>query len=107
MPLSRKSGGLRPVVVGNLMRRLASKTVAFALARKAANLFQLLQFSMGVRGGCEAVVHANREVIENEDESPQRKWSLQVDLENGYNLTNRTKMMEEARRNFLELSRSV
>ena len=95
------------MAVGDLLRRLTSKTLAFASARKAASLFQPLQFGVGVRGGCEAVVHATREAQEREDVIEEEKWTLQVDLENGFNRTNRTVMMEETRSLFPELSRWV
>ena len=52
-------------------------------------------------------MHATRAAIEKEEEPSKRKWSLQVDLVNGYNLTNRSKMMEEVRRHFQELSHWV
>ena len=89
--------------VGDLLRRLTSKTLAFALAWKAASFLQPLQFGLGVRGGCKAVVHATG-TQEKEVEPLQRKWTLQVDLENGFNRTNRKAMMAEVRRHFSELS---
>ena len=76
MPYSRSQGESPP-------RRLTSKTLAFAVPGHAAKLLQPLQFSVGVRGRCEVVVHATRTALEREDEPKHRKWKLQVDLENG------------------------
>ena len=64
--LLKKSGGLRLVAV-DLLRRLTSKKLAFAVARRAAHLLQPLQFGVVVRGGCEAVVHATRAALARED----------------------------------------
>ena len=105
--LLKKSGGLRPVAVGDILRRLTSKTLAYAVASRAAKLLQPLQFGVGVRGGCEAVVHATRTALAREDEPQHRKWTLQVDLENGFNNTNRSEMMAEVRKHMPELSHWV
>ena len=45
--------------------------------------------------------------MEKENRPPKRKWTLKVNLESGYNLTDRTRMMEEVRRHFPELSHWV
>ena len=49
-------------------------------------------------------MHATRAALEREEEPQQRKWTLQVDLENLYNRTNRSEMMAEVRRHFPESS---
>ena len=54
---TKKSGGIRPVAVGNMLRRLTSKSAARSLAHKAATFLSPLQVGVGVRGGCEAILH--------------------------------------------------
>ena len=92
------------MAVGDVLRRLTSKCLAYSVSQKAAQLLRPLQFGVGVRGGCEAVVHATRATLAREDVLPSQKWSLQVDFENGFNLNNRTKMIEAIRQYFPELS---
>ena len=85
--LVKKAGGLRPVAVGDIARRLTSKCVARAVSGRAAQLLRPFQFGVGVRGGCEAVVHATRATLAREDLAPDHKWQLQVDFHNGFNNT--------------------
>ena len=47
------------------MRQLASKCLMFKVAGRAANLLRHLQFGVGVRGGCEPVVHATWATLED------------------------------------------
>ena len=71
---------------------------------KAAEVLRPLQFGVGVRGGCEGVVHATRANLADESLPPDQKWCLQVDLVNGFNLSSRSHMFEEVRRLMPELS---
>ena len=47
----KKDGGLRPIAVGNLLRRLTSKLVASTLAHRGAAHLAPHQMGVGVRGG--------------------------------------------------------
>ena len=49
--LVKKNGGFRPVAVGNVLRRLVSKCIAYAVAGRASEFLRPLQFGVGVRGG--------------------------------------------------------
>ena len=94
----KKDNTLRPIAVGNLLRRLVAKCFSSALAPKAATLLGPHQLCVGVRGGCEAIAQAVRRVVK-EDPS---KWVLQADLINAYNLVDRAKVLEETARHFPE-----
>ena len=59
----KKSGGLRPIAVGNLMRRLVGKCCAAKVQDRAAALFSPHQLGVGIRGGCEAIVHSAKKVL--------------------------------------------
>ena len=48
---NKKTGGIRPIAVGNLLRRLTSKCAASSLASKAASLLSPHQLGVGVPGG--------------------------------------------------------
>ena len=94
----KKDDTLRPIAVGNLLRRLVAKCFSTALASRAAALLGPQQLGVGVRGGCEAIAHTVRKVVE-EDPS---KWVLQVDLINAYNQVDRGVVLEETARHFPE-----
>ena len=49
----KKDGTHRPIAVGNTIRRLVSKCIAYVVAGRAAALLRPYQFGVGVRGGCE------------------------------------------------------
>ena len=97
----KKDGGLRPIAVGNVLRRLASKCSATAVAKKAAEILSPLQVGVGVRGGCEAIVHALNNVMSMDSEDLN---IVQVDLINAFNMADRKKGFEEILENFPELA---
>ena len=68
----KKCGGVRPIAVGNLLRRLTSKCFSFALADRAATLLGPHQLGVGIRGGIEAIIHTVREVLQDGDEGSCR-----------------------------------
>ena len=91
----KKCGGLRPIAVGNLFRRLTSKCQMSAVAEKAARLLSPEQLGFGVPGGLEAVIHAVTQVVEECDD---QLMILQLDLVNALNMCDRDsafKVMEE------------
>ena len=59
----KKDNSLRPIAIGNLLRRVVSKCFNNALAQKAADLLSPNQLGVGVRGGAEAIAHAVTEAV--------------------------------------------
>ena len=103
----KNDGGFRPIEVGNTLRRLTSKCFSHAVASRAATLLLPFQFGIGVRGGCEGIIHATRKLLANSEIPEEEKVILQVDFENAFNLADRSKMFEEVRTHFPEISRWV
>ena len=92
----KKDGGIRPIAVGNILRRLTSKCFMHGVADKAANLLGPHQLGVGVRGGLEAIIHSMRQVV---DEGLDDIMVLQLDLINAFNCCDRDcafKIVEEA-----------
>src|SRR5882757_9870903 len=58
--LSKPGGGLRPIAVGLTLRRLVAKVANTHAVRQCASFLSPRQLDVGVRGGCEAAVHAAR-----------------------------------------------
>ena len=94
----KKDGGLRPIAVGNLLRRLTSKLVASALAGKASAHLAPNQLGVGVRGGCEAIFHTMRKALEEDPD----QWILQADFKNAFNLADRDATFLEVEKSFPE-----
>ena len=100
----KKDGGLRPIGVGNVLRRLVSKCSASAVSKKAAELFSPHQLSVGVKGGCEALVHSLQNVMSRDLEEIM---IMQVDQVNAFNLADRKKTFEEVITYFPELAKWI
>ena len=49
----KKDGGLRPIAVGNLLRRLVGKCCVARLQERASGILSPHQVGVGVRGGAE------------------------------------------------------
>ena len=94
----KKDGGLRPIAVGDVGRRLVGKLAAAALADRAAALLSPHQLGVGVRGACEAIHQALREAL---DKNPD-KAVLQLDLINAFNTVDRATAIQELANNFPE-----
>ena len=94
----KKDKSLRPIAIGNLLRRLVAKCFSSALASRAAALLAPHQLGVAVRGGAETIAHAVREAVK---EDPTR-WILQADLVNAYNTVDRGVVIDEVARHFPE-----
>ena len=95
----KKDGGIRPIAVGNLLRRLVGKCCASELQHRAATLLSPNQLGVGVRGGCEAIVHTVREPLK----ANPSLYLLQADLVNAFNLADRAAAMEDVAKLFPEI----
>ena len=65
LALAKKDGGIRPIAVGSVWRRLASKCVSTYAIGATRDLLAPLQVGVGVPGGAEASVHASRRFIDS------------------------------------------
>lgn len=97
--LTKKDGGVRPIAVGTTLRRLASKIAVRYILEKLQNLFEPVQLGFGVRGGCEAAVHALRTYLNTGD----CEVLLKIDVKNAFNSVNRDALLSEIKSNIPEL----
>ena len=93
----KKSGGLRPIAVGEVLRRLTSKCISRAVRGDALRALTPLQVGVAVPAGCEAIVHAVNRVHEDSTIPSEAKWTLLLDFSNAFNSVHRGKMFEEVR----------
>jgi hypothetical protein len=99
VPIIKKDGGIRPIVVGEVIRRLISKLCVTAVFQDAREYLQPLQLGVGEKGGCEAVLHAFNRSIRNPDLDPASILSL-MDFKNAFNEVKRESFLEEVRLKF-------
>ena len=77
---------MRPIVVGLVLRRLASKLVAKHATAKLAVKLSPLQLGVGIPGGMEAAIHSARRFVENID---QDSMIVKLDYRNAFNTLRR------------------
>jgi hypothetical protein len=100
----KKDGGHRPIAVGETLRRWVSKCLATAAIAETAPYLDPLQLGVGVKGGCEAIIHAMASIFESESTPLDSKWILQVDFDNAFNSIDRETLMKEVRQHVPQLS---
>jgi hypothetical protein len=96
MALNKPDGGLRPIAIGETIRRLVSKCCCEGTADDAKQIFGNLQVGVATRGGGEAAIHAVRKLVEEIGKNPE-KIMLKVDFSNAFNMVDRTEMLKQAR----------
>ena len=89
----KSKGGHRPIAVGEVLRRLTSKCLAIVSRSLAFAYLTPLQLGVGVRGGCEAIVHAVSSLMSSSPSSS--RWTLQLDFSNAFNNTSRVSMFAQ------------
>ena len=100
-----KSGSIfdiRPIAVGESLRRLVGKCLCAAVKTKAAEFFKPFQFGVACSFGAEKIAHGLRACIENH-------WLdvdfvvLKVDMKNAFNMVSRQALLSECSTHFPEL----
>ena len=80
-----KNPGLRPIGVGEVLRRIIGKAVTFVLKSDLRDAAGGLQLCVGLEGGVEAGIHGMRAIFEEEE----THGLIQVDANNAFNTINR------------------
>ena len=88
-----KNPGLRPIGVGEVIRRIMSRAVMRAHKQQIMDSAGDLQLCAGQRGGCEAAVHAINSIYNEEDCDA----ILLVDADNAFNRINRKVLLHNIR----------
>ena len=90
----QKDNGIRPVGVGDCLRRIISKTITGLLKEDIMHAVGTLQTCAGLESGIEAAIHAVRKSFE-EDNS---ECLLLVDADNAFNKLNIKVSLENIKR---------
>ena len=90
-----KNPGLRPIGIGDVLRRIIGKAVNNVLGNYLISVAGGLQLCVGQEGGAEAGIHGMREIFEDDD----TEWLIQVDANNAFNTLNRAVLLHRRFRN--------
>ena len=89
VPLN-KNPGVRPIGIGEVLRRIVGKSVTTVLKKDIQDAAGNLQLCAGQLGGCETAVHAMAEIFEEDN----TEAILLVDASNAFNSINRSVMIQ-------------
>ncbi len=106
-PLLKKDGGIRPVAIGEVLRRLVSKLALTKVRHKAATMLSPLQVGVGVPHGAEAIIHGLNRAIRDKDHITQDSTLVLVDLENAFNMVSRQAFIDAIYQYFPALTQWV
>ena len=84
-----KNPGLRPIGIGEVLRRIIGKMVVWVLRPDLQEAAGDLQMCVGQEGGCEAGVHAMHTIFQDDN----THGIIQVDANNAFNTINRRVFM--------------
>ena len=98
-PLKNKDGGIRPISVGETLRRLVSKYLNTSVKKEAEMSFFPTQLGVGVKGGCEIIVHSVISLIDIYFSSTD-KCVLKTDFKNAFNLITRESIISQVAKYF-------
>ena len=99
IPLLKASGGIRPVAVGEVLRRLTSKVLQRSFSTRLTGALAPLQLGVGVRGATEQIARKLRRILI----ANPGAFVLQIDLSNAFNSVDRSKVQEGLRSQLPEL----
>ena len=94
LALEKKSGGIRPIAVGFTWRRLAAKCANSFATAKLRETLSPIQLGVGVKGGCEAAVHATRRFLLS---MPGSYVVAKLDFTNAFNSIRKTACLRLSR----------
>ena len=76
---------VRPIGVGEVLRRIVGKTISWALSEEIQKAAGPLQVSSGLKAGAEAAIHSMKEIFDDENTDAV----ILVDAANAFNRLNR------------------
>ena len=90
--LLKEKGGVRPIAIGNTLRRLTFKICNTGLVSNAIQYFLPLQFGVGMKGGAEGTFHSLRFFLKENMGSDNAV--LKIDFKNAFNLVDRKCLLD-------------
>ena len=79
--LSKPDGGVRGIVVGDILRRLVARTTAKQFSKKAEAATAPFQYALSTKAGCECVTRILQALSDRDPEAHRWVWSVRSDLQ--------------------------
>jgi hypothetical protein len=95
-----KDPGVRPIGIGEVLRRIMGKVVTKILQKDLVNSVDGVQMCVGQQGGAEAAVHAMVDLFDDESSH----GLIQVDATNAFNSLNRKVLLNNVFQNCPEIA---
>ncbi|GAV05564.1 hypothetical protein RvY_15670 [Ramazzottius varieornatus] len=95
--LKKKDGGIRPIAVGNTLRRLAGKIIGKRIGSEMEQRVRPEKVGRGTTGGAEAAVHAVRSFLEEGRTASQ--ILLKLNFKNAFNTIRRDVLIQNVHDN--------
>ena len=100
LAITKKNGGIRPIAVGYVWRRLTAKVACSYAKDVSVSLLSPRQLGFGIPNGAETAVHAARRFV---DYMEQGQLLIKVDFQNAFNTLRRDAILEAVVKHFPEL----
>ena len=101
--LPKPQGGVRPIAIGEVLRRLVGKLLCGSVREAARDQLWPLQVGVGVPSGSEAAVHAARHWLQSHS-GHENRVLVKLDFRNAFNAVSRASVLREARARVPEVS---
>ena len=95
--LKKTKGGVRPIAVGEVLRRLIAKCIVQEASSDAVELFSSRQLGVAVKCGAESIVHATKQTFQKLLNN-EKAGLLQINFKNAFNSITRSSMLDAARK---------
>ena len=93
IPLEKSPSGVRPIGIGEVLRRIIGKAVVAEIKPELVEAAGCLQLCAGQASGCEAAAHAMRDIFGEEETD----GVLLIDATNAFNTLNRNALLHNIR----------
>ena len=103
MALRKPNGTLRPIAVGETIRRITSKVAVELISDRARTFLEPLQLGVKTSNGCEAIIHTTRQWFHRHRSDPS-KTAISVDISNAFNTVHRSAVLQSVRTHFPSLA---
>ena len=100
----KKSGGLRPIAIGEVLRRLTSKCLSAHVLPLVKCVLPPHQVGVSTHNGAEALIHSLKLLLSNPSVATQSKCCLLLDFSNAFNSIDRSVLFQEVRSKIPALS---
>jgi hypothetical protein len=102
IPLAKKDNGIRPIAIGETLRRLVSKVCVFATKSEMSEFFSPIQVGINVKCGAEGIIHSISRMIGVHGRDDKLAM-LKIDFKNAFNSVSREAMFLLCKEHFPKL----